>query len=197
MSGPEPSLLWVDIETTGLEPTKEFASILELGLITTDADLNEIARDSWVIHYGRETLGRIGDWALKQHMQSGLLFQAFESKVSIAKVERSAIDFCIVKVGSGVRVPLAGSSVHFDRAWLKFFMPTLEARMDYHNFDVSTVRQAAKLFRPETPPFTGRGVHRVLPDLQDSIGELRHYISHGIVVGPRIKLSDLAMARED
>lgn len=41
------NLAWIDLETTGLDP--DVHDILEIGIIITDRELNEVARESWSI----------------------------------------------------------------------------------------------------------------------------------------------------
>ncbi len=58
-------------------------------------------------------------------------------------------------------------------------MPRLESYFHYRNLDVSTLKELAKRWAPET----ARGVvkagrHLALSDIHDSINELKHYREH-------------------
>jgi oligoribonuclease len=73
--------------------------------------------------------------------------------------------------------PLAGNSVHADRAFLRRHMPGLEAHLHYRNVEVSTVKELARRWYPEVvdgAPAKAGG-HRALADIRESIEELRYY----------------------
>lgn len=173
--------VWVDLETTHLEPYR--GHIWELGLIITDTQLNELARESWVIKADREKLGHVSDWSLEQHAKSGLLREALASKWTAESAEREALIWLHGRtnwIGDG-KVPMAGASVHFDRAWLKVQMPQLEKWFYYGNLDVSSVEKLANAWWPELPTWKDRGLHRVQPDNEDAINELRYYLTNGVL----------------
>lgn len=177
-------LVWLDIETTHLEPKK--GSIWEVGLIITDGHLNEINRASWVLHADRENLGRVSDWSLVQHAKSGLLLEALESGLDAQTCATEAVRWLGSRTDwlpSG-KVPMAGASVHFDRAWLKYHMPALEEWFYYGNLDVSSVEKLARLWWPEIPQWEDRGLHRAQPDNEDAIAELRYYVTNGVLARP-------------
>jgi oligoribonuclease len=73
--------------------------------------------------------------------------------------------------------PLAGNSVHLDRAFLKRYMPSLEAFLHYRIVDVSTIKELARRWFPaalEAAP-AKKDSHRALDDIRESIEELRYY----------------------
>jgi oligoribonuclease len=74
--------------------------------------------------------------------------------------------------------------VHADRAFLRRYMPTLEAHLHYRNVDVSTLKELARRWRPDligqAPDKLER--HRALDDIIESIVELRFY--RDAVFGP-------------
>jgi len=177
-------LAWVDIETTHLEPNK--GSIWELGIILTDGRLNELNRASWVLRADRENLGRVSDWSLVQHAKSGLLIEALASGLDAQTCAAEAVKWLGSRSDWQTEgtVPMAGASVHFDRAWLKHHMPKLEAWFYYGNLDVSSVEKLARLWWPEVPQWEDRGLHRAQVDNEDAIEELRYYVERGVLVRP-------------
>ena len=87
--------------------------------------------------------------------------------------------------------PLAGSSVHFDRGWLERHLPRLVEGRTYRLADVSAMRELVSRFGPvghrlvATRPSAPVKAHRVDPDLDASLAELRHYrdaVAHGLVL---------------
>jgi oligoribonuclease len=178
----EPALLWVDIETTGLIPRE--GQILELGLRLTDSRLTTLAEASWVVRFDRAELSNLSDFILEMHMKNGLLFECMKSDMYLADVEDAAVRwaFSRIKVGADLP-PMAGSTVGFDRSWLKEHMIAVDQLAHYRSFDVSTIKLAARLWMPEAPLFKGRDTHRVMPDIEDSVQELQYYIYSHVVRG--------------
>lgn len=169
---------WIDIETTGLDP--ETGYLLEVGCIITDDALNEVARISFLIDNGvpvDDLIDMSGSFVREMHTENGL-WHALRagSGLSIDDVEWKMRQI-VVKHGDD-KHPLCGSSVHFDRSWLKKHMAGLEAALHYRNIDVSTIKELYRRFCPDEPAFEGSGKkHRVLDDLDNSIAELRFYLA--------------------
>lgn len=175
-------LIWVDLETTDLETHR--GNILELGLTMTTADLMIEKERSWILKFEKGDLGNVNDWCLKQHFLSGLLPLCMASDNSIGEVQDDALNTLRTWGLSKGEQAMCGASVHFDRAWLKVYMPQLENWFTYRNIDVSTITGLARLWHPETVDFKDRGLHRVTPDNQDAIARLRYYIEEDIIAGP-------------
>jgi oligoribonuclease len=160
------NLAWIDLETTGLDP--DVHDIIEIGIIITDRELNEVARESWSISATPYpvAMGRV--WsreALEMHLASGLV----DELVLGTTIEAAAADARRFIDRSGAAgSPMCGASVHFDRAFLRRRAPSLHDVFHYRNFDVSSLRMAAELAGLEVPE-RKRGLHRALPDLEDSI----------------------------
>lgn len=177
-------LNWFDIETTGLN--LEGGHLLEVGCIITDDKLNEVARMATLIDTGK-SVGDLrlaaGEYVREMHGKSGLWKDLLEAKETathrtVSAAERGFLSLMQQHGSDGCGHLLAGSSVHFDRTWLRAFMPELESEFHYRNFDVSTLKEAHKRFCPDAAPFLKEGntIHRVLADLEYSIAELRHYL---------------------
>lgn len=178
-------LLFVDLETTGLEP--QYGKILEIGYVLTTPDLAVKDRASWVIPYPAEMVRSLRDNAPEvvrvMHDASGL-WQACadaDGKIPVAgagpAVVALARDWPIQRAEGDV--PLAGSSVHFDRAWLAehtHFDKVLSGRT-HRLADVSAMREFLERWVPHVvearPPAVKR--HRVDSDLDDTLSEVRHY----------------------
>lgn len=55
-------------------------------------------------------------------------------------------------------------------------MPELETFFHYRNLDVSTLKELARLWKPElSAGFVKKGAHLALDDILESIDELKYY----------------------
>lgn len=171
------TLVFLDIETTGLDPDN--GVILELGFLVVDANsFMKLESESWIVGQPFRILEGMEGWPKKQHRESGLTDLCERSNQSVLDVEMLARDWLEnINVGDG-KVPMCGASIHFDRAWLKVHMPTVEEWFYYGNLDVSSIEKVARIWYPELPAWEDRGQHRVDPDNEDAVRELSYYQTH-------------------
>lgn len=171
-----PNLLWVDLETTGLDPEKEL--LLEVAVVVTDADLNELEVKSWVIEQ-QIILNDLSDFALQTHTANGLLAASARSKSTVQAVQEDLerlmrrSDLWPYDAGEP---PLCGSSIYFERQWLSYWMPSFYKRIHYRSIDVSSLKELMKRWMPdEAISRKDTSKHRALDDIRDSIAELDFY----------------------
>jgi oligoribonuclease len=163
-------LLWIDLEMTGLDVETEV--IVEIAVIITDGDL-AIAHEGpeLVIAADEEILGRMHPRVKDMHRRSGLTELIRASELQVADAEAMVLDFVTGLVPAARTAPLAGNSIGSDRAFLKRYMPRLEAHSHYRNVDVSTIKELARRWYPDAidaAPAKGGG-HRALADIRESI----------------------------
>ncbi|MGI9016256.1 MAG: oligoribonuclease [Euzebya sp.] len=169
-------LIWVDLEMTGLDPDTEV--IVEIAVIITDGDLAVLHEGpDLVIHADDAVLSRMHSRVKTMHKKSGLTAQIRASETTVAHAEKEVLDFVRQHVPAVATAPLAGNSVHADRAFLRKYMPTLEAHCHYRNVDVSTIKELARRWYPDAVDGAPAkdGGHRALADIRESIAELQYY----------------------
>jgi oligoribonuclease len=187
-------LIWVDIETTGLDARSD--RILEIGMVQTTDELEvvEYRTKYLTLQVEGKPVQRWDPVVAEMHKNSGLIRDCAFSQNSLADAEREFTNFianCVepdpptggVRPMEAGQHPMCGSSVHFDRAFLKRWLPNIEAWFHYRNIDVSSIGELAKLWDPviwENRPEDMK-VHRVIPDIQDSIRRLRWFVETGFI----------------
>jgi oligoribonuclease len=167
-------LVWVDCEMTGLDPATDV--LVEIAVVVTDGSLERLEEGpDIVIAQPAEVLEGMAEVVRSMHATSGLTDAVLASDVSLAEAEEEVLAFIRRFVPEPRKAPLAGNSVHADRAFLRRYMPVLESYVHYRNVDVSTVKELARRWYPgvldAAPAKTGG--HRALADIRESIEELR------------------------
>jgi len=195
MNAADTPFLAIDVETTGLDPARH--KPLELGLALITPDLDVAARTSWIIPWRPESLLALrrdaGEHVDAMHETSGLWRDCAETPGNLYAMMtadalpllwpgyRDVMDW----VGTHAPhpgIPLLGSSVHFDAHWAAAWFPCLlhtpEMGARTHRLaDISAVRELLTRWAPhivrDAPG--SRKLHRVDPDLDDTLAEARHY----------------------
>lgn len=168
-------MVWIDCEMTGLIPEKDV--LIEVAALVTDSDLNVLGEGvDVVIRPEPEALEGMEKIVREMHTKSGLLAE-LEDGIALEAAEKKVLEYVKEWVPEAGVAPLAGNTVHADKAFLRVGMPTLHGHLHYRIVDVSTLKELARRWHPDVkdsaPAKTGN--HRALGDIKDSIEELRHY----------------------
>lgn len=158
-------LLWIDLETTGLNPYKD--QILEVAGFITPSDgvkpwahfaLDDNGKppvDTW-FHFFCEAPAKdelMNDFVKGLHTDSGLLEDLENAdRIDVANDGLSRrlcaiLDSCVPE---DAKVMLAGNSVHFDAAFLKAWCPALmeHPKMSHRILDVTSILTTAEAVEP-------------------------------------------------
>lgn len=173
------TLLWVDLEMTGLDPVED--RILEVGVIATDWDFKEIARYEGVVKVGPRLVERrmlkgpaAEFFARYPQTRDALIAQNLEKGRSGRTIENELLAFIDEHFDTEKPVLLAGNSIHMDRKFIANEWKRLDAMLHYRMLDVSAWKVVfegkfgKKFAKPEA--------HRALSDIQGSIEELQYYL---------------------
>jgi oligoribonuclease len=160
-------LVWLDLETTGLDPSKD--RILEVAVAAADLldPFNVEHLYQQVVRCSPEEASGFDPFIVGMHTANGLLAQCAQSPIAIGDIERALLDLVPHVEDKEERPILAGSSIHFDHAFIKVHMPQLSKRLSHRHYDVS----ALKLFCQSQgmPKFKKAEAHRAKADIDESV----------------------------
>lgn len=170
----ENNLIWIDLEMTGLEPQED--QIIEIATVVTNKNLNILAQGPVIaIHQPLSVMKAMDEWNTSHHGDSGLTRRVLESQETMRGAEEETLRFLEKYVMPGSS-PMCGNSICQDRRFMARLMPELEAFFHYRNLDVSTLKELARLWKPEiVGGFVKKGAHLALDDILESIDELKYY----------------------
>jgi oligoribonuclease len=171
-------ILWMDLEMTGLDPIED--RILEVAVIATDWDFNEIATYEGIVKVGPKLVEKrmkVGKdfWDANPAARDALILQNLEKGRSGRTVENELLEFLDEHFEDGKPVLLGGNSIHQDRKFIISEWPRLNERLHYRMLDVSAWKVVfegkfkKKFAKPEE--------HRALGDIRGSIMELKYYLT--------------------
>ena len=185
-------LIWIDLETTGLDPTTH--TILEIGVVVTTANylLKPIAHTSQLVNELDHFLSFDDHEKMVPEMhrgEGGLLWRAYHDGVPLIRaldgiggwlngvfdtlgedMDSTQPELASRPIRPG---PMCGSSVHFDRAFLMESAPLFVERWwTYRNFDISTLVEFAAMVAHYQPKYHPKA-HLALADLQATLLQAR------------------------
>jgi oligoribonuclease len=193
-------VIWLDLETTGLNPEDDL--ILEVGMVATN-DRFERFEDLGDFHMVIQPSGldvtRLNKYVVEMHSKNGLFTDiAAERGYPLSSAQKSVESWLRtvrnrwlntdgIDESVNTKLLMAGSSVgQFDRQFFERDFPGAMEFFDYRVIDVSSVKEVVRRVYGDDATYSNRdasndGVqikaHRVLPDIECSIAELRFYLN--------------------
>ena len=185
-------LLWLDLETTGTD--EEHDCILEIGCVLTTTDLRELGHFQQIVQPSDEALGRLlrNNVVRGMHDGNGLLDLIVNPAddahdclrpLPIHDAAKVWLDWLDMHARSFPEPPglvLAGSGVsHFDRRFLKRWMPQVDRRLRHWCIDVGVIRRAHEMWTGEPLVHVNDDKpHRALDDALIHLTEARAFRAH-------------------
>jgi oligoribonuclease len=188
---PVPSLVFLDLETTGLDPSYDL--ILEIGMVVTDRDLNvlgEFVRTAnWPEIRYSQTTGEyevpfgVNKVVVEMHEKSGLWRDSYRSNKDLEDCFKESAFWLGQQLWDApTKPPMAGNTIGFDRTFIQYCGPKFLDLFHYRSVDVSSLRILYEEWilndpadTPREPMPVGNDMHRPIPDCIDSIEKLKFF----------------------
>lgn len=162
---------WIDLETTGTDEATD--SIIEVGVVITDEQLNTLAEGGWVVAPSAWP-EQINGHVVKMHAANGLWSDVPNGR-DTEDVDRELAGL-LDTYKDGGKIALAGSGVgHFDARFIKAHLPQSQRRLTYWPMDIGVVRRFATLILGEPKQQGHEKDHRALNDARWHVQEARHW----------------------
>lgn len=158
---------WVDVETTGVDITKD--KILELAIIVTTAELVEIGELDLVIQHG--PLLELNPFVLDMHTRNGLFTEIEARGLPLNEANEILGNFLADNLGGRKQLIQAGSGVsHFDSKFIARDFPETAKMLTFWTNDAAVLKRgfefagykSAKKGRKDT-----RGLHEVRNHIEE------------------------------
>ena len=169
-------LAWMDLEMTGLDATKDV--IVEIATLITDDELRIIAEGpDLVVHATDEQLAGMDEIVVDMHTRSGLIKEIQASTITLQEAGAATLAFLQEHIPEPRTVPLCGNSIGMDRRFLVAYLPEIEDYLHYRSIDVSTIKELARRWYPDTMGGLSKGAsaHRAMDDIKESVAELVYW----------------------
>ncbi len=167
------NLFWIDLEMTGLDDTVD--RILEVAVVITDINFNSLEEYHAVIYQPPEILEAMHDWCKKTHKETGLT-AAIPNGRPLEEVENELVALSKRHFAGEERIVLAGNSVGNDKRFIDRYMTKFSKLLHYRLVDVSSFKEIYRSKYRLT--FDKKNTHRAMEDIQESIDELKFYLSY-------------------
>lgn len=103
----------------------------------------------------------------KMHTDNKLLEACRFAVVAIDEAERALLDLVPEEADKEERTIIAGSTIHFDKGFIKHWMPRLHARLSHRLYCVTAIKLFARSMGMDKIPKAE--AHRAMDDVNESI----------------------------
>lgn len=176
----EPVLLWVDVETSGLDPRTD--ALLEVAALLTDADLRPLTGAHFhalVAHTPGEVaaLHEAADPFVRAMHDANGLWEAVQGPdaLSADEVDAALLAFTSRAAPTPRQARVAGNSVRLDMNFMDAYLPRTAAHVHYRSVDVTAVQFLVDEWYGPAPATSAPkpSDHTALADIEASLDQLR------------------------
>lgn len=162
-------ILWVDTETTGLDP--ETLSLLEVALVVTGDALEVIDYAMWYVPCDTiEAYHKADDYVKQMHTKNGL-WREHHAAQPVADPSDAILTWCAKHSLYPQCGAMFGQGVAYDREVLRIHLPRVRSLWNHRTFDVSGFADLLSAPRP-----ADETKHRAIDDALASVVRCRHLL---------------------
>lgn len=161
-------LLWLDLETNGLDPNKNV--ILEVACARASLldPFNITKLYQSTVWFPPDCVKDQDPFIIDMHTKNGLFAECGVPEAPDTwQVEAELLKLIPMVEDKDERTTLAGSSIHFDHEFLKVWMPQLCKRLSHRHYDVSAIKIECQSLG--MPRFKKAEAHRAWDDILESV----------------------------
>lgn len=169
-------LVWIDIETTGLDTNT--CKIIQISCMLSDFNVTTLLKIPEInIFCEDDVLCLMDDWCKRTHTESGLIEKVKNSNITTREAEEMIMRFIQTYTKPEDNLYIAGNSVHFDKKFIDVWMPKLSERLNYRIVDITSIALLCKTLNRHV--YDARPVkrysHTSEDDILESIEEYNYY----------------------
>lgn len=174
--------LWVDTETAGFLYDEQGnmlpGQLMELSAILTDTRFHQIFKKNWILRFDNNMVKAMKSETLDLLTNNDLIHDCKLSKFTETEVDNELYDLITQYTKAKDKIMLAGNSVYCDKEVIRRNCPKVFERLYYRIFDVSSVKELL-LQVDKHVVYNAQNrkkyLHRALPDIEESLDEIRDY----------------------
>lgn len=169
-------LIWIDVETTGLDVAADH--LLEVACLVTDTDLALLDAGGFhaVVRYDETEVTALRqaapDVVREMHEATGL-WDRLPTGQPLAQIEADLLAYIARYAPQRRQGRLAGNSVRLDAEFLGANLPAVADHLHYRVVDVSSIAYIASLWCQGEAGSAKRRDHSALSDIHESLEQLR------------------------
>lgn len=175
------NIVWLDVETTGVEEN-EGDKLLQVALLVTDEAMNVLDGSEFEvkIHYSTEEVEAMklttDEYVVNMHNATNLWNLLPVEGIPMAEAEAQLLAHLRKFVPEAKSARIAGNSITLDRNFLRKNMRELFEHLHYRSFDASTISGLAETLAPSELLYQKpKSTHEAMQDIRDSVDEMRYY----------------------
>ena len=172
-------IAWIDVETNGAD-TREGCQLLQLAIILTDLQFNEIDVLEAKFYYTPKESEVLRDNAIdyvkQMHDATGLWAQISDKDTTVSQTEfdEKLLAWMIAYQPESEKLYFGGNSINLDREFMREFLPKSYAHLSYRSMDMTSI----ELFLVGTDnrlKYTKKLTHEALDDIRESLAQARYH----------------------
>lgn len=175
------NIIWLDVETTGVEEY-EGDKLLQVAVLVTDQEMNILEGSEFEvkIHYSADEVEAMkqvtSEYVVNMHNATNLWNLLPVDGIPMAEAEEQLLAHVRKFVPVAKTARIAGNSITLDRNFLRKNMRQLFDHLHYRSFDASTISGLAETLAPKHLLYQKpESTHEAMQDIRDSVDEMRYY----------------------